>query len=97
MFHPDDLTPFTSLLTEIYDLASSSDYIRDMRINEKLAVLLTLLMEQSWHPESMMVSRKRVELLEVKSYLDEHYTEKIVLDDLAERFFINKFYMTQDF
>ena len=97
VFHPDDLTPFTSLLTEIYDLASSSDYIRDMRINEKLAVLLTLLMEQSWHPESMMVSRKRVELLEVKSYLDEHYTEKIVLDDLAERFFINKFYMTRIF
>ena len=97
MFHPDDLTPFTSLLTDIYDLASSSDYIRDMRINEKLAVLLTLLMEQSWNPESMMVSRKRVELLEVKSYLDEHYTEKIVLDDLAERFFINKFYMTRIF
>ena len=44
-----------------------------------------------------MVSRKRVELLEVKSYLDEHYTEKIVLDDLAERFFINKFYMTRIF
>ena len=97
VFRPDDLTPFTSLLTEIYDLASSSDYIRDMRINEKLAALLTLLMEQSWHPESMMVSRKRVELLEVKSYLDEHYTEKIVLDDLAERFFINKFYMTRIF
>ena len=59
--------------------------------------MLTLLMEQSWHPERMMVSRKRVELLEVKSYLDEHYTEKIVLDDLAERFFINKFYMTRIF
>ena len=44
-----------------------------------------------------MVSRKRVELLEVKSYLDEHYTEKIVLDDLAKRFFINKFYMTRIF
>ena len=97
VFHPDDLMSFTSLLTDIYDLASSSDYIRDMRINEKLAVLLTLLMEQSWNPESMMVSRKRVELLEVKSYLDEHYTEKIVLDDLAERFFINKFYMTRIF
>ena len=52
-----------------------------MRINEKLSVLPTLLMEQSWHPESMTVNRKRVELLEVKSYLDEHYMEKIVLDD----------------
>lgn len=29
VFHPDDLMSFTSLLTDIYDLASSSDYIRD--------------------------------------------------------------------
>lgn len=55
VFHPADIEPFTTLLTDIYDLASSSDYIRDMRINEKLGSLLTLLMEQSWHPESMTV------------------------------------------
>ena len=77
MFHPADIEPFTTLLTDIYDLASSSDYIRDMRINEKLGMLLTLLMEQSWHPESMAVSRKRLELAAVKDYLDEHYTEKM--------------------
>ena len=46
MFHPDDLTPFTSLLTDLYNLASSSDYIRDMRINEKLGSLLTLLINK---------------------------------------------------
>ena len=79
VFHPDDLIPFTSLLTDLYNLASSSDYIRDMRINEKLGSLLTLLMEQSWHPESVTVSRKRMELATVKEYLDEHYTEKIML------------------
>ena len=85
VFHPADIEPFTTLLTDIYDLASSSDYIRDMRINEKLGMLLTLLMEQSWHPESVTVSRKRLELAAVKEYLDEHYTEKLTLDDLADR------------
>ena len=50
VFHPADIKPLTTLLTDIYNLASSSDYIRDMRINEKLGTLLTLLMEQSWHP-----------------------------------------------
>lgn len=58
VFHPADIEPFTTLLKDIYDLASSFDYIRDMRINEKLGTLLTLLMEQSWHPESVTVSRK---------------------------------------
>ena len=78
-------------------MALSSDYIRDVRINEKLGTLLTLLMEQSWHPESMTVSRKRLELAAVKEYLDEHYTEKIALDDLSEHFFINKFYLSKIF
>lgn len=97
VFHPDDLASFTSILTELYDLASSPDYIRDMRINEKLGTLLTLLMEQSWHPESVTVSRKRMELAAVKEYLDEHYTEKIMLEELAEKFFINKFYLSKIF
>ena len=97
VFHPDDLASFTSILTDLYDLASSSDYIRDMRINESLSALLTLFMEQSWHPESKTVSRKRLELVEIKNYLDEHYTEKIVLDDLSEKYYINKYYLTKIF
>lgn len=97
VFHPKNVIQFTDLFTEIYDLASSSDYIRDMRINEKLAALLTVLMEQSGHSEEGTESGKRLELSSIKAYLDEHYAEKIVLDDLAERFFINKFYMTKIF
>ena len=49
VFHPDDIDSFTSLLSDLYNLAATSDYIWDMRINEKLGSLLTLLMEQSWH------------------------------------------------
>ena len=97
VFHPDDSSPFTTILTDLYTLASSSDYIRDMRINESLSALLTLLMEQSWHPESKTVSRKRLELVEIKNYLDEHYTERIVLDDLSEKYYINKYYLTKIF
>ena len=44
-----------------------------MQINEKLGTLLTLLMEQSWHPESVTVSWKKMERIEIKNYLDEHY------------------------
>ncbi len=97
VFHPEDIAPFISLLTDLYNLAATSDYIRDMRINEKLGTLLTLLMEQSWHPESVTVSRKRMELVEIKNYLDEHYMEKVTLDDLADKFFINKFYLSKIF
>ena len=97
VFHPDDLASFTSILTDLYDLASSSDYIRDMRINEKLGALLTLLMEQSWHPEEGALSKKRLELEKVRAFLDEHFTDKITLDELSAQFFINKYYLTRIF
>ena len=67
LFHPENIDLFTGLLSDLYNLAAMSDYIRDMRINEKLGTLLTLLMEQSWHPECMTVSRKRMELIEIKN------------------------------
>lgn len=97
VFHPESPSKFRELFTELYFLASSSDYIRDMRMNEKLSMLLTMLMEESWHPEDSTVSKKRMELTKLKEYLDEHYTEKISLDDLAAQFFINKYYLTKIF
>lgn len=97
VFHPESPSKFWELFTELYFLASSSDYIRDMRMNEKLSMLLTMLMEESWHPEDSTVSKKRMELTKLKEYLDEHYTEKISLDDLAAQFFINKYYLTKIF
>lgn len=97
VFHPDNLDNYISILSNIQDIAASSDHVRDMRINERLNSLLTLLMEESWHPENGMLSRKRVNLSEIKAHLDEFYADKIVLDDLAERFFINKYYLTRIF
>lgn len=68
-----------------------------MRINETLGTLLTILMEQSWHPDEGSLSKKRAELGQIKEYLDEHFVEKISLDNLSERFFINKYYLTRIF
>ena len=97
VFHPDSCEHFISCLMDIQQIAGSGDHVRDMRINEKLNSILTLLMEESWHPENGMLSRKRVNLSELKTYLDASYAEKIALDELAERFFINKYYLTRIF
>lgn len=97
VFHLDTYGPLEELLIQLQAVASSDDYIRDMRINEKLTSLMTLIMEHSWHPEHRHISAKRQNLQRVKDYLDLHYSEKISLDRLAELFFINKFYLTRIF
>lgn len=98
VFRPDVLTPFQHLHKTLYSIASSDDYIRDMRINGELNNLLTLLMNESWHPEERQApDLKRENINLIKQYLDEHYDEKITLDDLTERFFISKYYLTRVF
>ena len=85
------------LLNDIFMIASSDDYIRDMKINEKLSSLLTIIMSKSWHPNNKKPAQKRGELSSVKAWLDGHYTEKINLDELARQFFIDKYYLTKIF
>ncbi|MCI9338865.1 MAG: AraC family transcriptional regulator [Lachnospiraceae bacterium] len=92
-----DGAAFGDLLTDLLALAGSEDYIRDMRINEKITCLLTRIMEQSWHPENRSQPAKRQSLQYVKSYLEEHYKEHITLDRLAGQFYVNKFYLARTF
>ena len=97
-FRAENATAYAALLETLYTLADSDNYVRDMQICEKLLALLTLLMQESWHPEAVRAGgAKRQNLQEIKDYLDAHYGEKITLDALAEQFYINKFYLTRVF
>ena len=92
-----DVSQYSTIISDIYTLASSSDYIRDMRINGKLNDLLTLLMESSWHREAYTNAPKKMEITSVKSFLDEHYKEKLSLESVAGHFYIDKHYLARLF
>lgn len=97
-FSPQSTEPYETVITRIHEIAASSDYVRDMKIFEKLTVLLSLVMEESWHPEAgTRPSSRKYNLQQIKEYLDRHYPEKITLDRLSETFFINKYYLTRIF
>lgn len=96
-FHPHDSTAYRSLLTEVADIAAGTDSLRDMLLCEKLTSLLTLLMKETSREEPDRLTNTRDTLNRLKDYLDAHYTEKILLDELAARFYINKFYLTRVF
>lgn len=96
-FHPAHPEDFARTLTELHDIAASASYIRDMKIFEKLTSLLTLLMEESWNDQKHHSGSRKLNLQDVKDYLDQHYQEKITLENLADLFYINKFYLTRIF
>ena len=97
VIHPASLAPYTALMAEVYALADSGDYIRDMRINERLNALLTLLMESSWHQGGSVSAPRRLEVQKIKAYIDEHFAERVSLDAVAGRFYIDKHYLARLF
>ena len=97
VFRPKDISGLNGHWKTLYHLASSTDYIKDMKINEHLFSIITLIMEESWNPDARPLSRKQQSLIDVKEYIDRHYAEKITLDKLSEEFLINKYYLERIF
>lgn len=95
VFRPSQLEQYKSILDKLYSIASSDDYVRDMRIHEKLSSLLILLMEDAWdeNKSTDYTSITITDIQEIKEYLDTHFKDKITLDQLSSHFYINKSYM----
>lgn len=92
---------YRRILEELYQVANSDDYVRDMRIHEKLSSLLILLMEDAWDSsENHLNENKNVSMIDiqdVKDYLDGHFASPITIDELSSKFFINKYYLMKLF
>lgn len=94
VFRTEQITRYRQVLSDLYEIADSADYVRDMRIHEKLSSLLILLMEDAWDTEKAASGKAdTADIQQVKEYLDTNFSQKITLDDLASRFFINKYYL----
>lgn len=92
---------YKRILEELYQVANSDDYVRDMRIHEKLSSLLILLMEDAWDSSENHLNENKnvsmIDLQDVKDYLDGHFASPITIDELSSKFFINKYYLMKLF
>lgn len=96
-FHPNNISRYINILDNIHTTSISSNYTKDMTIFQQLAELLSYLMEDSWHQNTSKQNTKKQNLQQIKDYIDQHYQEKITLDQLSQLFFINKYYLTRVF
>lgn len=98
VFHCSAPARYAALVQAVFSIASSDSYVRDMQIAEKLTRLLTLLMEDAWTQENgVQAAPKRKLVCEVKAYIDESFKEQMALSSLAEKFYINKEYLSKIF
>lgn len=98
VFNIENIDLFLPILNSLFEIAKSSSYTRDMELQEKLSLLLTQIMIFSWDEGNKNTqSKKNLTLFQVKDFLDHHYTEKLSLDLLSQKFYINKYYLTRIF
>lgn len=95
VFHPAS-SSFQPLLEQILKLEQTRAGNRELLENALLHQLATSLLtcrDEAGPQESSTL----LKLQEIRHYLDEHYTEKLSLDELANRFYISKYHMSREF
>ncbi len=97
VFAPPSTEEISTIWHNLMSVAGSTDYMRDMLINQYLSELMVCVMRESWHPEEKRRASKRASVLEIKEWIDQNYRKTITLDGLAEQFFINKYYLSKSF
>ena len=97
VFQTSQLNSYHDILDKLYTIASSPDYVRDMRIHEKLSSLLILLMEDAWDDTQIQNTPDTLDIQAIKDYLDENFKSRISLDNLAGSFYLNKYYLMKLF
>ena len=97
-FNAVDFVAFEHQHSIIFKLLSVDSYVRDMEIMSELSKLLTMIMKQCWkNSTECKVGSSAKKWIPVKKYIDENYCQSISLEELSEKFTINKFYLTRKF
>ena len=96
VFSSRNNAPFSDLINEIFQIASSLDYIKDMAIYNKIIEILYLIMKETVYDDANRKAPK-YDIKEIRQFIDSNYTENISLNILSEHFYINKYYLTRLF
>lgn len=96
LFHPQNTIAFTDILQHLYQIHSSKSSLMELYANRYITDLITLCFTENIleNQESSSIPEK---LKQIHEYLEEHYAEKINLEDLSSRFFISKFHLSREY
>ncbi len=89
---------FIKLHQRISSIAEVNSWVRDMELMQEITALLTELMRECWKKALESFNKgSQIRWGAVKAYIDKNYLEEIKLDQLAEKFSVNKYYLLRKF
>lgn len=97
VFYFSSLDTVSRIWAFLMDLAASADALRDLKINQYLSELMVAVMSEALRDSGEGLASKRETIGDVKAYLDQHYAEKISVEELASRFLMSASYLSHSF
>lgn len=104
VFHLSEerMKEYKSVILRTYFTATSMSHMVDMALSVLLTEMLEMLMQDAWSNRKEdsvgagTVPNGQIPA-EIKSYIEENYKEKLTLEVIAKRFYINKQYLARIF
>lgn len=95
-FRSVHLAELTAAISNVIHYHEEKTEDTDILTAWQIVTILTLISTESEAGDEI-ISPLNDKLKTVQQYLDEHYTEDISLDRLAEKFYISKYYLSREF
>ena len=95
-FLPPSFQELHEKLESLLDVNTRSDLSAEITSSRLIVDILSILLQDITHSREEK-HPSHLKMAEVRTYLDEHYTEKFSLDELSERFFISKYHLSREF
>jgi AraC family transcriptional regulator, arabinose operon regulatory protein len=98
IFHPTDPETYIRLINQLMEIAGEKGSSWEFTASK----LITDLLTNCILARRLEVSQKRyntitVKLDSVRDFLDKNYNDKLLLDDIASRFYISKYHLSREF
>lgn len=95
VYTPLSLTAYVELLQTIYHLHQTPEALTDLLSHKHLTDLITLIFTDAFHKDTATAIPQK--FLDIREYIETHYTDKLTLDLLAEQFFISKYHLHREY
>ena len=96
LFRPPHLDPFTSTISHLYSVQKEESGLTELISHQYLTQLVTSCFLEN-RKSSLQENSIQDKMNLIRTYIETHATERISLDDLAERFFISKYHLSREY
>lgn len=83
-------------LERLLDVNTHADLMAEISSSRLIMDILSILLQDVTNSKEEQTPARQ-KMLQIRLYLDEHYTDKFSLDQLSENFFISKYHLSREF